>query len=442
MTTTTGPGPLDHSRVDDEDVRADRRRRLFAAMADHDLDVLVLGRPAEVAFATGARQLWTAGSRPFGPACVAVRATGRTHLLSVSDYDVPARGGPRRPVRPVLEPGQPSPPSLAAIPGLREAARGSGTTSSSPGFGRLLAAVAPGGRGRSTAAPRCGRPACPRAPPRWPASPPPSRMAEAGPGRAWPTALRPGRDRARPGRRLPGGHRRPAARRRRRPRASPAPRRAAARWRCGGSPPTRRSRPASSSCSTRAAFYRGYEGGIGRTRVAGGATPAGRERPVDALDARCRAALDAVVAACRPGRHRRGPGRGLGGVRRGAPRRAAGPRGRAGRRAAGRRRGRRGGQRAGAAHGPRRHRLGGRGGGRRRPASATWCSSPTRARGSWPTACRAPTARGGHLTMAERPTVDFDHHDRGLARGPGRALGASCAGARSPSTSATAGSGW
>ena len=62
----------DPTMVDDAGLRADRRRRLFAAMDDHDLDVLVLGRPAEIAFATGARQLWTAGSRPFGPGCVAV----------------------------------------------------------------------------------------------------------------------------------------------------------------------------------------------------------------------------------------------------------------------------------------------------------------------------------------------------------------------------------
>jgi Xaa-Pro aminopeptidase len=44
-------------------------------------------------------------------------------------------------------------------------------------------------------------------------------------------------------------------------------------------------------------FHRGYEGGIGRTRVAG-AEPTAAQR---ALARRCRAAVDAVVAACRPG---------------------------------------------------------------------------------------------------------------------------------------------
>ena len=156
MTTTTGPRPLDHSRVDDEDVRADRRRRLFAAMDDHGLDVLVLGRPAEVAFATGARQLWTAGSRPFGPACVAVRATGRTHLLSTWDHDVPPEVGHDDLFGLSWNPATIA-VSLAAIPGLREAAR-VGTTSSSPGFGRLVAAVAPGRRGRRRQRRGVGRP--------------------------------------------------------------------------------------------------------------------------------------------------------------------------------------------------------------------------------------------------------------------------------------------
>jgi Xaa-Pro aminopeptidase len=45
------------------------------------------------------------------------------------------------------------------------------------------------------------------------------------------------------------------------------------------------------------AFFRGYEGGVGRTRVAGAAA-SGRQR---ALARRCRLAADAVAAACRAG---------------------------------------------------------------------------------------------------------------------------------------------
>ena len=54
-------------RVDMSALREDRRRRLFDAMAAHGLDALILGRPANITFASGARQLWTSGARPFGP---------------------------------------------------------------------------------------------------------------------------------------------------------------------------------------------------------------------------------------------------------------------------------------------------------------------------------------------------------------------------------------
>ena len=58
-------------------------------MAAHDLDVLVLGRQANVRYVSGAPQLWVAGTRPFGPTCVLVRATGAVHLLSTWDEGVP-----------------------------------------------------------------------------------------------------------------------------------------------------------------------------------------------------------------------------------------------------------------------------------------------------------------------------------------------------------------
>ena len=64
-------------------------QRALAQMAAHDLDVLVLGRQANVRYVTGAPQLWVAGTRPFGPTCVLVRATGAVHLLSTWDEGVP-----------------------------------------------------------------------------------------------------------------------------------------------------------------------------------------------------------------------------------------------------------------------------------------------------------------------------------------------------------------
>jgi len=127
-------------RIDFARLRRDRRRRLFDAMAAHHLDALVLGRPANVAYATGARQLWTAGTRPFGPACVVVGGTGRTHLLSTWDEGVPDEisrddlfGLSWNPANVAA--------SVAAIAGLASARR-IGTDSLSPGFSRLLTSVA------------------------------------------------------------------------------------------------------------------------------------------------------------------------------------------------------------------------------------------------------------------------------------------------------------
>lgn len=77
-------------RVDFARLREDRRRRLFDAMAAADVDALLLGRPANVAFASGARQLWTAGTRPFSPGCVLLADGERIHLLSTWDEGVPA----------------------------------------------------------------------------------------------------------------------------------------------------------------------------------------------------------------------------------------------------------------------------------------------------------------------------------------------------------------
>ena len=74
---------------DERALRIGRRERALAQMEAHDLDVLVLGRQANVRYVTGAPQLWVAGTRPFGPICVVVRATGEIHLNSTWDEGIP-----------------------------------------------------------------------------------------------------------------------------------------------------------------------------------------------------------------------------------------------------------------------------------------------------------------------------------------------------------------
>jgi Xaa-Pro aminopeptidase len=75
--------------ADDRALRSGRRERALAQMDAHGIDLLVLGRQANVRYVTGTPQLWTAGTRPFGPACVMVRQTGEIHLLSTWDEGVP-----------------------------------------------------------------------------------------------------------------------------------------------------------------------------------------------------------------------------------------------------------------------------------------------------------------------------------------------------------------
>lgn len=70
-------------------LRSGRRARALAQMDAHDLDILVLGRQANVRYVTGAPQLWVAGTRPFGPICAVVRGTGEIHLNSTWDEGIP-----------------------------------------------------------------------------------------------------------------------------------------------------------------------------------------------------------------------------------------------------------------------------------------------------------------------------------------------------------------
>ncbi len=76
-------------RVDFDRLRDERRARCLAAMAANDLDVLVLGREGNGRYVSGARRLWTAGTRPFAPATVLVRETQEVFLMSTWDDGIP-----------------------------------------------------------------------------------------------------------------------------------------------------------------------------------------------------------------------------------------------------------------------------------------------------------------------------------------------------------------
>jgi len=78
---------------DTKALRIGRRERALAQMGAHNLDMLVLGRQANIRYVSGAPQLWIAGTRPFGPMCVVVRASGEIYLNSTDDEGVPEEIG-------------------------------------------------------------------------------------------------------------------------------------------------------------------------------------------------------------------------------------------------------------------------------------------------------------------------------------------------------------
>lgn len=75
--------------ADGRALRYSRRERALAQMEAYDLGMLVLGRQANVRYISGAPQLWVVGTRPFGPICEFVRATGEIHLNSTWDEGIP-----------------------------------------------------------------------------------------------------------------------------------------------------------------------------------------------------------------------------------------------------------------------------------------------------------------------------------------------------------------
>ncbi len=122
-------------------LRHGRRARALAQMAAHDLDVLVLGRTANVRYVTGATTLWLAGTSSFGPACVLVRSTGSIHMLSTWDEGIP-EDIPRENLFGLTWNPMNTIEVLRRIEGSAEGRR-VGTDTLSPTFARLLPAAFP-----------------------------------------------------------------------------------------------------------------------------------------------------------------------------------------------------------------------------------------------------------------------------------------------------------
>jgi Xaa-Pro aminopeptidase len=111
------------------------------AMAAAGLDALILGRPADIAFAAGVRPLFTSGSRPYSAGCVIVRDGGRVHVLADHDEGVPAEIAHDQVIGRSWNPRITS-ARTAQIPGLAEARR-IGSAGMSASVAALLATFAP-----------------------------------------------------------------------------------------------------------------------------------------------------------------------------------------------------------------------------------------------------------------------------------------------------------
>jgi len=69
---------------DDAVLASDRRRRAGAALARQGCDVVVVGRPVNLAYMTGARRVLVRGSRPFAPLALLFPSSGEVHIQSAS----------------------------------------------------------------------------------------------------------------------------------------------------------------------------------------------------------------------------------------------------------------------------------------------------------------------------------------------------------------------
>ena len=118
-----------------------RRARAVDALAAAGIDFLVAGRQDHINYITGAHQLWTAGTRPFGPVCTLDVATGEIFLLSTWDEGVPDDIDLDH-LHGITWNGAIIYQRLAATPGIAAAQR-VGIDAWSPGMAGLLSAVAP-----------------------------------------------------------------------------------------------------------------------------------------------------------------------------------------------------------------------------------------------------------------------------------------------------------
>jgi Xaa-Pro dipeptidase len=285
-------GLEDDARVDFARLRADRREKVLSGMESHDLDALMLGGVGNVRYVSGARQLGRAGVLPFAPVAVVVRETGRVHLLSTWDEGVPPEIGYEDLYRMNWNPANLA-ADLAKIPGMREARR-VGTDGLTPMFSGLIPQLVTPAE-LVDAAPVMASARQTKMPDEITCLDVASAIAEAALS-ALEDALAPGITE----RELLGIYNEKVA-----GLGAPNPPSESVCFATPSRGPVRfrhlaADRPIGAGelvVLAPGALYAGYEAGLARTRVAGGAGPQGTAD----LASRCARGMDALIAACRSG---------------------------------------------------------------------------------------------------------------------------------------------
>jgi len=81
----------DGAGLDFAALRTARRDRVFDAMDEHGLDVLMLNRAGNARYTLGHRPIWRSVVTPWAPMCTVVRATRQIHLMAATwDDGIPA----------------------------------------------------------------------------------------------------------------------------------------------------------------------------------------------------------------------------------------------------------------------------------------------------------------------------------------------------------------
>lgn len=144
MTRSVGRGTMaleDGTGVDFAALRAGRRARVLAAMAEGGVDLLLLGRQGNARYVAGHRPIWRAVVTAWAPFC-ALRADGGVHLLHTTWDDGVPEEIPHENLSGLSWSPRTIVGDIAGIPGLATASRVA-TDGLSSGLAMLLGHLAP-----------------------------------------------------------------------------------------------------------------------------------------------------------------------------------------------------------------------------------------------------------------------------------------------------------